>query len=72
MVEIIKRGTKQTRTCKNCGCIFSYDEEDVERDKQTHESGTPFGVTRIAEYGLFIKCPQCGEKIVLKQLKGYV
>ena len=72
MIEIIKRGTKKTCTCNECGCYFRYEDEDVKQDKQVHESGTPFGVSRIAEYVLTIKCPQCSHKIILKQLKGYV
>ena len=72
MIEIIKQGTKKTCTCKSCGCYFSYEDEDIEQDKQVHESDTPLGVSRIGEYALTIKCPQCGYKIILKQLRGYV
>jgi hypothetical protein len=32
MIEIIKRGTKHTTVCAECGCKFSYEDEDVLND----------------------------------------
>ena len=66
MVEIIKRGTKKTCTCDNCGCVFSYEEEDIEV-----ESHHAFDIFQMADdtYNELVRCPQCDEKIILKQTK---
>ena len=29
MIKIIKKGTKKNQECDFCGCIFSYEEEDI-------------------------------------------
>lgn len=65
MIEIIKRGTKRTCTCNECGCLFRYEDEDVE--VETLEANTS-GVIGIIQRE-FVQCPQCDEKIVLKQTK---
>lgn len=59
MIKIIKRGTRKTCTCNNCGCVFSYEEEDVEI---TYTSSNVFDVVAI-------KCPQCDTEIILSQTK---
>lgn len=30
MIEIIKPGTKEKISCNSCGCLFSYEKEDIE------------------------------------------
>jgi Zn finger protein HypA/HybF involved in hydrogenase expression len=30
MIKILKRGTRKTIECEDCGCLFTYDEEDVD------------------------------------------
>lgn len=47
MIKIIKEGTRVIRECEYCGCLFSFDEEDVE---------TVFNGK--ADYKC-VKCPQC-------------
>lgn len=66
MIEIIKRGTKKTCTCKNCGCIFSYEDEDIKA-----ESYHALDIMQMGddEYKELVRCPQCDEKIILKQTK---
>ena len=54
MVEIIKRGTKQTCTCKECGCYFSYEVEDIEVENKP-----------LLTWVESIVCPQCNKKIIL-------
>lgn len=49
MIKIIERGTKQTLICENCGCKFSFDEEDA--------------YTPYVGASSFIECPQCHESI---------
>ena len=55
MIKIIRHGTRQTKECEHCGCLFSYDEVDT-----MIETKLDFKATR------FIECPQCKEKIVLE------
>ena len=55
MIKIIKEGSRKIAKCPNCGCEFSYEEEDVFRDpvftKEKH-----------------VNCPQCSKAIkVLEQ-----
>ena len=30
MIHIIEKGTKQKTQCSKCGCIFSFEKEDIE------------------------------------------
>lgn len=57
MITIIKRGTKETQRCDFCGCVFSYEEEDVNCDPRIPQRKT-------------IECPQCKNTLVLQQPKG--
>ena len=59
MIKIIEPGTRTIIKCAECGCKFSYENEDIEvrglyswDALQTRES--------------YIVCPQCGKGIVLK------
>lgn len=65
MIEIIKRGTKKTHKCSECGCIFSYENEDVET---TYTSSDVCGVVANLAKNV-IKCPQCDTEIILGQTK---
>lgn len=51
MIKIIKRGTKKTCTCNECGCVFSYEEEDIN-----------VGVFNVVDT---IQCPQCKANFAL-------
>lgn len=61
MIKIIEKGTKQKIRCEGCGCLFSFDDEDVNIR------------TGIGIYGMEIRekhyrtivCPQCNNEIVL-------
>lgn len=59
MVTIIERGTKHIRKCGHCGCLFSYEDEDI---YVRYEWLVPIEKT--------IKCPQCGSDIFLESLKS--
>lgn len=61
MIEIIKRGTKHIVTCRTCGCMFSYEQED----EQIRPSEFCYGNDTI-----FVPCPQCQEEYILEQRKG--
>lgn len=55
MIKIIKEGTRNIRECESCGCLFSFDKEDIEI---THE------ITEIERYDKkYVKCPQCSIKV---------
>jgi hypothetical protein len=66
MIEIIKRGTKKTCTCNECGCYFSYEDEDV-----LVESYHSLDIFQMSDdyYKEFVQCPQCDEKVILKQTR---
>lgn len=61
MVEIIKRGTKQIKICKQCGCKFSYEVEDIQRNNTDDYKALAF-----IEY---VQCPQCKENVIIRQVK---
>ena len=68
MIEIIKRGTKEKRTCKECGCIFTYEEEDVEEHGYNAcVQGEIVG--HLPGYKKIIRCPQCETVITLEATK---
>ena len=58
MVKIIKKGTRKIEKCPNCGCEFSYEEEDIEKDGLLANNSVLIGKT-------WVVCPQCGKEIVL-------
>ena len=66
MIEIIKRGTKKTCTCDNCGCFFSYEKEDIE---YKNHAKPLWGARIVYSTTDFIKCPQCDTEIILRQTK---
>lgn len=55
MITIIEKGTKHKKKCEACGCLFSYEDEDIE----THYTW----LVPVYEY---IKCPQCKNDILLR------
>lgn len=60
MIEIIKTGTKTKQTCKECGCVFTYEAEDVKFEEAKYHGG---GDSK------YIDCPQCSNRIYLKMFK---
>ena len=61
MKIIIKRGTREVTTCKNCGCLFSYELEDVlEKD---------LALDNYKSFMKYTMCPQCQSEVVLMQTK---
>ena len=64
MIEIIERGTKQIERCVNCGCKFSYEQEDIQR-----KSNNGPHMSIIQNY---IVCPQCGKEIHISSVRGTV
>lgn len=62
MIKIIKEGTRKIAKCPNCGCEFSYEEEDIEKDGLLENNSVLIGKT-------WVVCPQCNNDIVLKEDK---
>ena len=58
MIKIIKEGTRKIKKCPNCGCEFSYEEEDIEEDGLFENNSMLIGKT-------WVVCPQCDNEIVL-------
>ena len=58
MIKIIKEGTRKITKCPNCGCEFSYEEEDIEKDGTLLNNSVFLGKS-------WVVCPQCGKEIVL-------
>lgn len=52
MIKIIKPGTRKKKECVECGCVFSYENEDLKWDAD-----------RIQYYVL---CPQCAAAPTVK------
>ena len=52
MIKIIKEGTRKIAKCPNCGCEFSYEEEDVLIDP---------GFTKENH----VNCPQCNKAAII-------
>lgn len=66
MIKVIKKGTKQIMTCNKCGCVFSYEEEDIQHlerhgDEYKFVGGTKHG------YKNYVICPQCNYDNVVSQ-----
>lgn len=57
MIRIIEYGAIKKKRCDNCGCLFSYEKEDIKR-------GTIFCFEVFADCE-YVICPQCKEKIRL-------
>ena len=53
MIRIIKEVTRKIAKCSNCGCKFSYEEEDINM----------FPNARRNSVTLYINCPQCNKAV---------
>ena len=57
MITIIEKGTKHKQKCEACGCLFSYENEDIEMN-----------YTWMIPTYTYIRCPQCRDIIRLKTM----
>lgn len=62
MIKIIEKGTKHKIRCKDCGCLFSFDDEDVNIRNGIAICGME--VSNKPFYGIIV-CPQCEAKMKL-------
>ena len=58
MIKIIEPGTRRITECAECGCKFSYENEDIENDGLLVNNLVLIGI-------IWVVCPQCGKEIVL-------
>ena len=58
MIKIIEPGTRTITKCAECGCKFSYENDDIETDGILFNNLAFLGKT-------WVVCPQCGKEIVL-------
>jgi len=58
MIKIIKPGTIQKATCKECGCIFQFENEDI-LERPEIPGDVPMVMRRLYKY---VNCPQCNEE----------
>lgn len=61
MIEIIKRGTRTVTECKNCGCKFSYEAEDIQRKYSF--------INDPKRHGECVICPQCNKEVIIWQTR---
>lgn len=61
MIKIIRKGTRKIQECKECGCLFSYEEEDVKTKSDC------LGIMPVY-YEKYINCPQCKKILLWRKL----
>ena len=61
MIKIIKEGTRKIAKCPNCGCEFSYEEEDI---------NDMINLMRYLSVTLYIHCPQCSKAVGIMVERG--
>ena len=66
MIKIIKKGTKKNQECDFCGCIFSYEEEDIITETFITKN---YGEETFNQVKDVIYCPQYKKEIILKGTK---
>lgn len=68
MIKIIKQGTRRKAECNECGCVFSYEEEDLQKlwVLNTENKMNPI----FSRTECLIKCPQCGYKWTIEKSKA--
>ena len=59
MIEVIRKGSLKKVECCGCGALLRYDaNEDVQKTELPSLHGGMY-------YKEFIKCPECGEELLL-------
>ena len=64
MIKIIKSGIYARRTAYcQCGCVFEYDESDVNTEPNLTTTISSDGTTTAAFHGRYVICPECGAHV---------
>ena len=58
MIKIIEPGTRRIIKCAECGCKFSYENEDI-------KVRGPHSMDQLQTRKYYIVCPQCHKSITL-------
>lgn len=64
MIKIIEHGARKEQRCENCGCLFSYEVNDIEKGNSAGICGMELYKTSYK----FVRCPQCKKEIVLENV----
>ena len=57
-------------TCKKCQCKFEYSDIDIISKSHSDANGR-IGGTHYWSTVKYIKCPNCGEQIIIEEKSGY-
>ena len=60
MIDVIAFNNKAVGECENCGCRFSYGEEDIEGCEL-------YAGSQLKEIIHYVKCPTCGTQHKVKK-----
>ncbi len=61
-MEIIKHGKEYySKTCENCGCVFTFNRNEIKRNEQHYYDFREHTIKTSSA----ITCPECGEIIEL-------
>lgn len=64
MIKVIKSGIYARRTAYcQCGCVFEYDESDVNTEPNFTNTVSADGTTTAAFHGRYVICPECGAHV---------
>lgn len=66
MIEIISR--PNMKKCKNCGCEFTYEDEDIKSENISQTVDSPF----LGYKSFYVTCPQCSSKVILNQTRQII
>lgn len=65
MIKIIREGTRRIMTCESCGCVFSYDKEDITQIRDC----IPPDQLLFHHQGNYVICPQCEAECIIAQTR---
>ena len=71
MIKIIKRGTRQQASCERCGCLFSYEEEDIKHLEGHCDGNYAFIDGTKHGYKNYVECPQCNNEVIVSQTRFF-
>ena len=65
MAKIIEPGEK-IYTCRDCGCKFTIEKDDIKEDDMTMDEYGFLGILPLLRHCRTTRCPQCKTKIVIE------
>lgn len=60
MVEVLEHGDKTVVNCTLCGARLRYSKDGIKQEEV-------FESQRLSHFQNYITCPDCGEKVIIKQ-----